>query len=127
MTRVGAALASAMCRLAAQSLPRDIRPRYAAEWRADLAASPGQARGYALSILLHVLALRRELTVAASVTTPLRCRLRLHHEVTVHDNPEDPRFTSHHCTRCGRVRDDWRRPTPSNGYQLGGGGATGLR
>ncbi|MEP6650351.1 MAG: hypothetical protein ABJA74_10655 [Lapillicoccus sp.] len=39
---------------------------------------------------------------------PWSCQLHQHRYVTIHDNHEDWRATSHLCTRCGHIRDDWR-------------------
>ncbi|MGO4596934.1 hypothetical protein [Terrabacter sp. 2RAF25] len=105
-------LAGLLCRLAAAALPRASRQRYLAEWRADLtdlAADSGQPFAYAWSILLHAVELRRVLAHAgASMSRPLRCRLHLHDFVAVHDSPEDRRYVSRHCRRCGYIKDDGR-------------------
>lgn len=94
-------------RLAARALPRTVRDRYAAKWQADLRTDPAQTWAYATSALLHVGALRLAVSEPGATRMPMRCRLHLHHDVSVHDNPDDRRFTSHVCTRCGRVKDDW--------------------
>jgi len=88
-----------LCRLAAGALPRTVRARYAAEWQADLEADPTHTWAYATSVLLHVVALRLAVSQPSATRRPLRCRLHLHHDVSVHDNPDDRRFTSHVCTR----------------------------
>jgi hypothetical protein len=67
--------------------------------------------GYAASVLTHSVALRQALPGGTIARTPTLCRLHLHRYVSVHDNPEDRRFTSHHCTRCGHVKDDWEGPS----------------
>ncbi len=92
--------------VAARALPHAVRDRYAQEWRADLAVAPESALPYALSLLWRVASLRR----AVTGTRSLRCRLNLHSDETVHDNPENRRFSSHVCRRCGRVKDDWKGP-----------------
>ncbi len=108
--RAAATLAASrgLCRLAASALPRTVRARYAAEWQADLEADPLHSWAYATSVLLHVVALRLAVSQPSATRRPLRCRLHLHHDVSVHDNPDNRRFTSHVCTRCGRVKDDWQ-------------------
>ena len=104
--RVGLWIARLVLAVAARALPRTARERYAQEWRADLAVAPESALSYALSLLWRVGTLRRAVTGTRSV----RCLLRWHDDVTVHDNPENRRFTSHVCQRCGRVKDDWKGP-----------------
>lgn len=102
-------LAGMLCRLAAAVLPRASRQRYLAEWRADLAdlaTDHGRPLGYALSILVHAVELRRAVVAGGGSAGPLRCRLRLHDYVAVHDNPENRRYASHHCRRCGYIKDD---------------------
>ncbi|HET7397798.1 MAG TPA: hypothetical protein VFJ94_04690 [Intrasporangium sp.] len=111
------AFAGLLCRLTAVLLPRASRGRYLAEWRADLAAEPEEALGYAWSVLIHVVELRRVVVNAGAGAVPLRCRLHLHAYVLVHDNPEDRKYVSRHCRRCGFIKDDG---------QAGGQPQTGL-
>ena len=109
LQRVGLRVAQLILAVAAGALPRTARERYAQEWRADLAVDPESALSYALSLLWRVGALRR----AVIGTRSVRYLLRWHDDVTVHDNPENRRFTSHVCQRCGRVEDDWKGPAPA--------------
>ena len=109
-----------LCRLAAALLPRASRGRYLAEWRADLAAEPEAALGYAWSVLVHALELRRVVVGADPDAVPPRCRLHWHAYVAVHDNPENRRYVSHHCRRCGHVKDDGRADgRPADGLAWG--------
>lgn len=101
-------LASTLCALAVAVLDRPDRARYREEWQADLAADPGHGVSYASSLLAHSVLLRMTLSGHLHPERPLSCRLGRHRDVTVHDNPENMRFTSHWCERCGRVKDDWR-------------------
>lgn len=41
------------------------------------------------------------------------CLLHQHGYVTMHDNRDDWRATSHLCTRCGHIKDDWRGAGPA--------------
>ncbi len=108
-------LAYALCRIAARLLPAAHRGRYEEEWAADLAATDrDKALAYGLSVFWHALHLRLTLAGRLRTETPWRCRLHLHAYVTVHDNPDDRRFTSHVCTRCGHIKDDWRGPNRVN-------------
>jgi len=108
-------LAYALCRVAARLLPAVHRDRYAEEWAADLAATDHpDALTYSLSVLGHALPLRLTLTSRHEAERPWRCRLHLHAYATVHDNPDNARFTSHVCTRCGHIKDDWRGPNQVN-------------
>lgn len=102
-------IALALLAVTARALPRSIRARYAAEWRADLTFAPEAALPYSLSLLWRVGTLRR----AVAGSRPLRCRISWHDDVTVHDNPENQRFNCHICQRCGRVKDDWKGPAPA--------------
>ncbi|MEW1952882.1 hypothetical protein [Terrabacter sp. NPDC080008] len=114
------AFAGLLCRLAAALLPRASRERYLAEWRADLAAEPQQALRYAWSALVHVLELRRVVLEAGTDAVPLRCRAHLHAYVLVHDNPEDRKYVSRHCRRCGYIKDDGRSGSqPQDGLAWG--------
>ncbi len=107
-------LPAAVCGLAATLLPRSDRTRYAEEWRADLEAiDRDQQANFAWSVLSHAIPLRLTLTGHLHQERPWLCRLGRHHDVTVHDNPENMRFTSHHCDRCGRVKDSWRGAAPN--------------
>ena len=101
-------LAHTLCALAVAVLARPDRSRYQEEWRADLAADPDHAVSYASSLLGHAVQLRLTVSGHLHPERPLLCRLGRHHDVSVHDNPENMRFTSHRCERCGRVKDDWR-------------------
>lgn len=124
-----AAASRGLCRLAAGALPRTVRARYAAEWQADLQADPAHTLAYSSSILWHVVALRLAVAQPGRGPVPLRCRMHLHHDVSVHDNPDDRRFTSHVCTRCGRIKDDWqnaRKPDALSAWVAGGGGVGGM-
>lgn len=111
------ATARILCAVAAWALPRGTRRRYLDEWRADLDFAPDQALAYAASVLGQVIALRLALTGGQPTHRPVLCRMRLHHDVSIHDNPEDRRLVSRVCTRCGRVRDDWTEP--ANGVNDG--------
>jgi hypothetical protein len=111
------AAARAWCAVAARGLPRSVRSRFTEEWRADLAAEPNHALRYATSLLTHVVQLRSAVSASGLAQNPRKpwsCRLRLHRYVTVHDNPDNLRFTSHHCRRCGHIKDDWRGPSRVN-------------
>jgi hypothetical protein len=125
--RARLAVAQALCAVAARGLPRRVRARFAEEWRADLVTEPDRALRYAASLLVHLLRLRAAVTADAAVAEPgrrpLACRLHLHRYVTVHDNPENRRFTSHHCRRCGHVKDDWRGPGQVNDGMVWGASA----
>lgn len=59
-----------------------------------------------MSLLWRVGTRRR----AVNGSPPVRCLISCHDDVTVHDYPENRRFTSHVCQRCGRVKDDWKGP-----------------
>lgn len=102
-------MALALLAVTARALPRSIRARYAAEWRADVAFAPETALPYASSLLWQVGTLRR----AVTGSRPVRCRIHWHDDVTVHDNPENRHFSSHVCQGCGRVKDDWKGPAPA--------------
>ncbi len=102
-----ARLAVMLCDVAARALPEGARERYVEEWRADLSADPVYPLRYPVSILAHVLVLRWSLSGAVK-REPLMCKLHLHHFVVIHDNAENRQATSHRCTRCGRITDDWR-------------------
>ncbi|WP_076262877.1 hypothetical protein [Intrasporangium flavum] len=109
-----------LCRAAAALLPRASRGRYLAEWRADLSAEPEGATGYAWSVLVHAVELRRIIVGTDPDAVPLRCRLHLHAYLAVHDNPENRRYVSHHCRRCGHVKDDGRADSrPQDGLAWG--------
>jgi ribosomal protein L37E len=120
-------VARLLCAVAACGLPRYARGRFAQEWRADLATDPEHAVRYAASLLLHIVRLRAAVTARGAVrdrqAVPVACRLRLHRYVTVHDNPENLRFTSHQCRRCGHIKDDWRGPNPVNDGVMWGASA----
>lgn len=103
-----ARLAVLLCDVAARALPEGARKRYVEEWRADLSADPAYSLRYPVSILAHVVVLRLSLSAMVEPGPPLRCRLHLHHYVTIHDNAENRQATSHRCTRCGRIADVWR-------------------
>lgn len=120
MSAVTQRVALALCRFAAIGLPVHEQERYTEEWEADLAADPAHALAYATSMVLHSPAMWLTVTGVSSPDRPLLCKLSRHHYVTVHDNPENRRFTSHVCTRCGHIKDDWRGPSPVNdGYAWG--------
>ncbi len=124
--RAQAPLAGALCVLASWVLPRDARQRYAAEWRADLSADPAHALRYAVSVLGHAPVLRLTLAGVVKPEQPLSCQLGRHRYVTIHDNPENRRATSHLCTRCGHIKDDWRGPEKVvNGFAWAG--SSGMR
>lgn len=106
--RTGRRVAEMFCALAVAVLARPDRARYRQEWQADLAIDPDHAVSYASSLLRHAVQLRLTMSGHLHPDRPLPCRLGRHHDVTVHDNPENRRFTSHRCERCGRVKDDWR-------------------
>lgn len=107
---VSAVTAHILCTIAARVLPRGMRRRYLDEWRADLDFAPDQALAYAASVLGQVMALRLALTGGKPTHRPVLCWMRLHHDVYIHDNPEDRRLVSRVCTRCGRTRDDLTEP-----------------
>ena len=66
------------------------------------------------------LELRRIIVGADPDAVPLRCRLHRHAYVAVHDNPENRRYVSHHCRRCGHVKDDGRGESrPQDGLVWG--------
>jgi hypothetical protein len=100
-------LPEALCQLAATLLPRAERTRYLQEWRADVDHDPDRGLRYATSVLAHALTLRWTITGRYHPERPLRCQLGGHRYLVVHDNPENHRFRSHQCVRCGRVKDDW--------------------
>ena len=101
-------VAHTLCALAVAVLGRPDRARYREEWQADLAADPDHAVSYASSLLGHAVLLRLTLSGHLHPERPLSCRLGRHHYLTVHDNSENMRFTSHRCERCGDIKDDWR-------------------
>lgn len=110
------------CRAAAQLLPTEVRERYLDEWRADLAWAPRhEVLPYAVGVLARVLALRAALRGDDRPALPVLCRLHLHREIEVHDNPEDPGVVSRECRRCGRVRDAWFEPGGGLGDDLAWG------
>ncbi len=120
-------LPAAVCELAASLLPRSDRARYAEEWRADLQAiDRAQRAGFAWSVLSHAIPLRLTLAGRLHQERPLLCQLGRHHDVRVHDNPENMRFTSHRCDRCGRVKDSWRGPPSAADSYAWGAAAGGL-
>ena len=94
---------------------------------ADVAADPDHALGYATSVLAHAVTLRLTLMGWVHPERPLACRLGHHRFVTVHDNPENRRFTSHLCERCGFVKDDWRGGEQSVVESFAWGNAGGPR
>ena len=106
-------LAGTLCDLTADALPVADRQRYRTEWRADVAADPVHGLQYALSILAHL----RRLTAGAAgrevSDQSWFCLRHQHRYVTIHDNRGDWRATSHLCTRCGRIKDDWRGAGPA--------------
>ncbi len=101
-------LASTLCDLAADALAPDVRERYRSEWRADLAADPAQGLAYAVGIVSHLRLITAAITGHDVTDLPWACRMHRHRYVTIHDNLEDWRSTSHLCTRCGHITDDWR-------------------
>ena len=101
-------LAARLCDLAADALAPEVRERYRSEWRADLAADPAQSLTYAVSIVSHLRLITAATTGREVTDLPWACRLHRHRYVTIHDNLEDWRSTSHLCTRCGHITDDWR-------------------
>lgn len=111
--------AEALCQLAVQALPVGSRARYAATWRAGLAADPAHAMHYAANVLGLVHGLR--------AAVPLLCRLRLHRYVTVHDTSQNLRITSRFCTRCGHFKDPWRGPQPNDSIAWAGSASLGQR
>lgn len=121
----GQRAAHTLCALAVSVLARSDRPRYKEEWQADLAADPDHAVSYASSLLGHAVVLRLTLDGRLHPDRPLLCRLGRHHDVSVHDNPENMRFTSHRCERCGRVKDDWRGREQVVPESFAWGGAAG--
>ena len=106
-------LAGTLCDLAADALPVADRQRYRAEWRADVAADPVHGLQYALSILLHLSRLKAGAAGREVTDQSWFCRLHQHGYVTIHDNRDDWRATSHLCTRCGHIKDDWRGAGPA--------------
>ncbi|GAA1878834.1 hypothetical protein [Lapillicoccus jejuensis] len=122
MTSAAHLLGRAACGAAARLLPAEVRERYLDEWRADLAWAPQhEVLPYAVGVLARVLALRAALREDDAPGLPVLCRLHLHREIEVHDNPEDPQVVSRECCRCGRVRDAWFEPAGGPGDDLAWG------
>lgn len=105
----GERLARVLCSVAVRLMPAGSRDRYAEEWRADVSADADHAVAYAVSVLLHAPMLRLTLDGVLRPELPRRCQLNVHHDEAIHDNPENRHATAYCCTRCGRIRDDWRR------------------
>lgn len=122
MTRAEQVVGRLACTAAARLLPGQVRERYLDEWRADLAWAPRhEVLPYAVGVLARVLALRAALREDDAPTAPLLCRLHVHRDVEVHDNPEDPSVVSRECRCCGRVRDAWLEPGAGPGDDLAWG------
>jgi hypothetical protein len=96
-----------LCSIAAAALPAETRTRFLDEWRADLAAEPDRALAYAASLVRNAVALRRAVGGERDAPVAVPCRLHLHSNVRVHDNPDDPSIVTWVCARCGRIKDEW--------------------
>jgi hypothetical protein len=115
--------ASLVVRTAALPLPSEHRWRYRQEFLAELyGMTPAEQRHHASGVLSRVVALRvalsepaRLLSKEATMTTPWRCRLRLHRWQRLH-NPQGGWYRE--CLGCGK-QDDYLRRGP--GDTFGGG------
>jgi hypothetical protein len=101
--------ASLAVRSAALPLPSEHRWRYRQEFLAELyGMTPAEQRHHASGVLSRVVALRvalgepeRLINMEATMATPWRCRLRLHHWQRLR-NPQGGWYRE--CTGCGRQR-----------------------
>jgi hypothetical protein len=102
--------ASLVVRTAALPLPSEHRWRYRQEFLAELyGMPPAEQRRHASGVLSRVWTLRVALTESdrltskeATMTTPWRCRLRLHRWQRLH-NPQGGWY--YECVKCGTQQD----------------------
>jgi hypothetical protein len=102
--------ASLVVRSASLPLPSEHRWRYRQEFLAELyGMTPAEQRRHATGVLSRVWTLRVALTEPArltskeaTMTTPLRCRLRLHRWQRLH-NPQGGWY--YECVKCGTQQD----------------------
>jgi hypothetical protein len=117
--------ASLVVRSAALPLPSEHRWRYRQEFLAELyGMTPAEQRHHASGVLSRVVALRvalsdpeRLLSKEATMTTPWRCRLRLHRWQRLR-NPEGGWYRE--CLGCGK-QDDFTHRGPADTF--GGAGS----
>ena len=114
-----------MVRSAALPLPSEHRWRYRQEFLAELyGMTPAEQRHHASGVLSRVVALRvalgepaRLLSKEATMTTPWRCRLRIHRWQRLR-NPEGGWYRE--CLGCGK-QDDFTHRGPADTF--GGAGS----
>jgi hypothetical protein len=102
--------ASLVVRTAALPLPSEYRYRYRQEFLAELyGMPPAEQRRHATGVLSRVWTLRvalsepaRLTSKEATMTTPWRCRLRLHRWQRLH-NPQGGWY--YECVKCGTQQD----------------------
>jgi hypothetical protein len=112
-------------RSAALPLPSEHRWRYRQEFLAELyGMTPAEQRHHASGVLSRVVALRvalsepaRLLSKEATMTTPWRCRLRIHRWQRLR-NPEGGWYRE--CLECGK-QDDFTHRGPADTF--GGAGS----
>jgi hypothetical protein len=112
--------ASLAVRTAALPLPSEHRWRYRQEFLAELyGMTPSEQRHHASGVLSRVVALRvalsepeRLMNKEATMSTPWRCRLRLHRWQRLR-NPEGGWYRE--CRTCGRQRTGIGGPSAGGG------------
>ena len=118
--------ASLVVRTAALPLPSEHRWRYRQEFLAELyGMTPAEQRHHASGVLSRVVALRvalsepeRLMNKEATMSTPWRCRLRLHRWQRLR-NPEGGWYRE--CRTCGKQRTGIGGPSVGGGLLPPGG------